>query len=217
MRTTCTRTQVGARHRSPRANASVLLSLNFLLSIIGGSRGGGCRSGLVGVGGGGTHSCWRVHIPTRCSEMMNFLSPPCTVTLSGCGAAPQRIADCRRRLVACGVQTSACPADPPSCRRTLHVGAPHQFQSVSFPLHSTRRKQPAVAGTIAHVCSAQRIFLLPSLDAQIFPRRPVAFEPRRAAAAIFLSGRRPRRRLKSMSVRCQLIYPGIKVTVSHFR
>lgn len=74
-----------------------LLSLNFLLADNGGR--------------GDTRSCSRVRIPTRRSQMMNFLSPPCTVTLSACGAAPQCVADCRCRLVACG---------PQPIPRTLH-------------------------------------------------------------------------------------------------
>lgn len=120
--------------------------------------------------------------PWRRRKMMNFLSWPCTVTLSACGPAPQCTANCRCRwLVAGGVQTSARPADPPSCQRALDVGGFHQFQSVFFPYtaleQSTRRWQEQLLTSglthhfffffrfLSHVWLARRIFLLPPLDA----------------------------------------------------
>lgn len=151
---------------------------------------------------------------------MNFLSWPCTVTLSACGPAPQCTANCRcLRLVAGGVQTSARPADPPSCQRALDVGGFHQFQSVFFPYtaleQSTRRwREQLLTSGLTHHFFFSFSFSCLTGAADIFTAAagcvnisspPVAFEPRRAAAPIFLSSRRPRRRLKAISARRRLI------------
>lgn len=202
VRTTCTHTEAGTGHRSPWADAFCTLITQFPFAD------NGRR--------GDTHSCSRVRIPTRRSEMMNFFY------LRRAQWHYQHAARLRNALLIAGAGWWRAACRPQPVPQTLHhvsaldVDAFHQFQSVFFLLHSTRTKHLAMAGTIAHlgpdvpffflshVWCVQRIFLLPSLDAQIFSVRPVAFEPRQAS--IFLSGRRPKRRLKAISVQRRLIY-----------
>lgn len=148
VRTLCTHIQVGAGNRSPPSRCLCTLISQFPFADNG--RQGGCTKTRGGA----------CAFPQAVARWWIFYL--CRAQWRYQHAAQLRIDDCRRRLVACGVQTSARPTDPPSCQSRLHVAASHQFPSVFFPLHSTRTKQPAMAGTIAHRGPGSLFFSLSS-------------------------------------------------------